>query len=453
MHVQIHFSGENIMRKRFVMAATTLAAVVPALAFGQARPAQRPPARPAAPPAQRPAAQPARPAASMMAAPHREGTFELSVGAGLMTLDKQLSSSAYGFGGFGRIGYNFTPMLGLSVGAGVGSVNSHTVIQPFADLTYTMDLNKKMSPFVLVGAGLTQVSANGSHITSTYGGHVGVGIRSMMNENMALRIEGRMQYDHFAEISSAAYNSAASVGLSWFMGGKKTVTAVAVTAPAATLAYAGATTRASATVEDQHGRPMTGKLVTWSSSNPSVARVDANGNVTAVGDGAAEITATSDGVRGSTRVTVARTVNSVTMMPTTGSINALGRTQQFTASGKDQGNQPVANAMFTWASSNPAVATVSSTGLATAVGTGTATITATANGKSASATLTVTQAVATVAVTPAMANVTAGATTQLSAAASDANNRPVSGKMFTWTSESPNIATVSTTGLVTGLTA
>lgn len=47
------------------------------------------------------------------------------------------------------------------------------------------------------------------------------------------------------------------------------------------------------------------KTVTWSSSDTSVATVDASGNVTAVGQGTAVITATADGVSGTLMVTVA----------------------------------------------------------------------------------------------------------------------------------------------------
>ena len=83
----------------------------------------------------------------------------------------------------------------------------------------------------------------------------------------------------------------------------------------------------------------------------------------------------------------------VDVSPTSAIINR-GNAQQFTARALDAGNQVVPSADFTWVSSNTAVATINSGGLATGVGIGTTTITATtANGMghtvSGTATLTV----------------------------------------------------------------
>src|SRR5207253_4104456 len=58
-----------------------------------------------------------------------------------------------------------------------------------------------------------------------------------------------------------------------------------------------------------------------------------------------------------------------------------GNTQHLAASALDAGNQAVSGAIFTWQSSNPAVATINADGLAIGVGIGTTNITATtANG-------------------------------------------------------------------------
>ena len=219
------------MRMRVVLAVGALAAIVPALAGAQQRPpAQQPrpttpPAaqpQPATPPAQRPAAQPAQrpaaPPAAAVAAAHREGSFELSLSAGVNTFDKGVNpANQFGGAGYVRAGYNFSNTLGLSVGSGVGKITGHTVFSPFADLTYTFDLNKKFSPFILVGGGVTKIQ---DVATGTYGVHAGLGVRSFLSDNMALRVEGRMQYEHFDEHGGiTAYNGAASAGLSFFMGG------------------------------------------------------------------------------------------------------------------------------------------------------------------------------------------------------------------------------------------
>ena len=223
------------MRTRVVLAVGALAAIVPALAGAQQRPpAQQP--RPTTPPAAqprpapRPAAQPAQRPATPAAA-HREGSFEVTVSGGLFTVDRAFNGvlaqygiadpnpSRFMFGGAGRLTYNISQNLGVSVGSGVGTGNGATLLAPFAALTYTFDLNKKLSPFIEAGLDMPRFSGNGTHLTAQYGAFGGVGVRSMIGENMALRVEGRMAYDKFKESSDAAYNGTGLVGLSFFMGG------------------------------------------------------------------------------------------------------------------------------------------------------------------------------------------------------------------------------------------
>src|SRR5207302_4374386 len=82
-----------------------------------------------------------------------------------------------------------------------------------------------------------------------------------------------------------------------------------------------------------------------------------------------------------------------------------------------------------------------------------ATITATSEGKSGTSSITVTNVpVATVDVTPPSASVPAGQTVQLTATPKDANGAPLSGRTVTWSSANTAVATVSTSGLVSGVT-
>ncbi|MXW65894.1 MAG: hypothetical protein F4Z72_02615 [Gemmatimonadales bacterium] len=83
-------------------------------------------------------------------------------------------------------------------------------------------------------------------------------------------------------------------------------TAVTVSPATAELTALGATVQLSAEVRDQNGQVMSGATVTWASSDPSVARVDNAGLVTAVGDGETTVTATSGEVSGEARVRVRR---------------------------------------------------------------------------------------------------------------------------------------------------
>lgn len=169
----------------------------------------------------------------MMAA-HREGSIELSVSGGVMTIDQALNGvlvsagiadadpSRIMPGGVARVGYNFSKNIGVSAGSGFATGNGASAISPFGALTYTMDINRKMSPFATVGAGLTRFSGNGNKITATYGGHAGVGVRSMVGENLAVRLEGRIAYENYDELAGgqgdAAFNGTATFGVSYFAG-------------------------------------------------------------------------------------------------------------------------------------------------------------------------------------------------------------------------------------------
>ena len=88
----------------------------------------------------------------------------------------------------------------------------------------------------------------------------------------------------------------------------------------------------------------------------------------------------------------------VTVSPATAQLATLGATVQLSAEVLDQNGNAMAGATVTWASSAASVATVSSTGLVTAVGNGPATITATAGAVSGSAAVTVAQEVSAVVV-------------------------------------------------------
>ena len=141
----------------------------------------------------------------------------------------------------------------------------------------------------------------------------------------------------------------------------------------------------------------------------------------------------------------------VTVSPATAELVALGATVQLSAEVRDQTGQVMAGATVTWASSAASVATVSSTGLVTAVDNGTATITATAGSVSGMATVTVAQEVSAVAVAPAADTLVVGDTLRLDAEAADANGHPVADVEVAWASSDTLVAVVDDAGLVTGI--
>ena len=208
------------MPNRFV-GAGIVAALTPMLLLAQQRPAvpsaQQPAQRPpAAQPAPRPAPAPARP---MMMSAHREGSWELSAGVGAMALGQYLNGGSIGVlaGGQLRVGYNLNETWNVSVGTGLGygGAGSHGFAAPFAAVTWTPDLNRVTSPFVTAGAGVFYSSAMSGVGDAFGGGHVGVGVRHMVGDKLALRVEGALQYLPTPKSADAL----ATVGLSYFVGG------------------------------------------------------------------------------------------------------------------------------------------------------------------------------------------------------------------------------------------
>ena len=126
------------------------------------------------------------------------------------------------------------------------------------------------------------------------------------------------------------------------------------------------------------------KNITWSTSDASVAIVDENGLVTAVGAGTAVITAKA-GIAEATRIinvsgpsSIVLNFNNVT----------LDESENFTLIATVD-NKDTTGKSVVWSSSNTDVVMVDNTGKVTAVAAGTATITAKAGDKSATCTITV----------------------------------------------------------------
>ncbi|PYP55613.1 MAG: hypothetical protein DMD44_14600 [Gemmatimonadetes bacterium] len=167
------------------------------------------------------------------------------------------------------------------------------------------------------------------------------------------------------------------------------VASVSVTPSTATV-LAGQTVQLTATPKDANGNPLSGRTVTWSSNNTSVAVADVNGKVTGVAPGSATITATSEGQSGTAAITVTTIpVASVTVSPASASV-AAGQTVQLTATAKDANGNTLSGRVVTWSSGNTAAATVNGSGLVTGVAAGSATITATSEGQSGASAITVT---------------------------------------------------------------
>jgi hypothetical protein len=161
------------------------------------------------------------------------------------------------------------------------------------------------------------------------------------------------------------------------------VATVAVALASGSLAP-GAMTQATAVLRDGSSNVLSGRTITWSSSSPGVATVSASGFVTAVGVGSADITATSEGKSGAATASVtASSIASVTVSVSTCVIP--GQTAQASVELRDSSSRVLTGRAITWSSSATGVATVSASGLVTAITAGSTEITATSEGVSGSA--------------------------------------------------------------------
>ena len=228
------------------------------------------------------------------------------------------------------------------------------------------------------------------------------------------------------------------------------VASVAVTLNAPSIAV-GQSVQAVAVARDVRGTELTGRPVTWSSNNNAIATVDATGLVRAVGVGTANIIATIEGVQGQAALaTTAAPVASITLQPTTFTIN-VGGTQQVQATLRDGSGNVLTGRTVTWSSSNLAAATVDGAGLVRGVAAGTTVITATSGGVTQQATATVVAASTPLpSITPATATIYIGGSTTLTAVMRDASGTTVP-TTFVWFSGNTSIATVDANGVVTGI--
>ncbi len=182
---------------------------------------------------------------------------------------------------------------------------------------------------------------------------------------------------------------------------------VAITPSTTTLAV-GKVQKFTARLNNATGAPWTSCCSTWTSSNPSVLSVTMpdygkagadTAFVTGVAAGTATLTAeTQSKTTGSLTITVSGSggssttpstpVASVTVSPASSALT-IGHTVQLAATMKDASGNVLSGRPVTWASSNSSKATVSSSGLVTALAAGSTTTTATSGGQSGTAAISV----------------------------------------------------------------
>lgn len=199
-----------------------------------------------------------------------------------------------------------------------------------------------------------------------------------------------------------------------------------------------------------------GRQTSWVSSDPNV--VDPTFGGYAVSPGTATITASYQGVSGSTVVTVtAATIKNIQITPVNPQMAVNTNLRFFaTAIYTDNTSQDISY-YATWSTSNAAVAVVSNagfqTGVATGLSAGTVTVSAIYTGITGTTSLTVTSATVTsIQLTPVNPSLPVGGQAQMRAAAiySDGTSRDVT-RQANWSSSDSNVAVVSNATFSTGV--
>ncbi len=187
--------------------------------------------------------------------------------------------------------------------------------------------------------------------------------------------------------------------------------------------------------------------VTWKTSNKAKVRAFTNGKITAVATGTATITGTnSNKDKVVCKVTVVNSATPVTSLKFSGT-SKTGYTKCSYSLGTLLTVNPTKTTdKITWTSSDENIATVSSAGKVSVIGTGTITITATASsGKSAS--LKLKCKASTLSLAKSSATISVGDTVKISATANPSSSK------ITYESANEGVATVNSSGTVTGINA
>ena len=171
----------------------------------------------------------------------------------------------------------------------------------------------------------------------------------------------------------------------------RALTTLAITPQSQTVAIPGQTAQYVAVGAFSSGTPSSSNLtsqVTWTSSQSSVATINAQGLATAVGAGTTTITGSFTGSAGLVTDTATLTVTnsprnlaSLAIIPQQQTVSTLDETAQYIAIGTYTSGSPVTADLTTqvqWSSSDTNVAVITPTGLATTLGVGTSAITASA---------------------------------------------------------------------------
>lgn len=215
----------------------------------------------------------------------------------------------------------------------------------------------------------------------------------------------------------------------------------------------GSTRQLSVQTLDAQGVALTGRTVTWHSSDTSVATVDNAGTVTGRRIGVTVVTALADTASGTVSLVVRPLQVTHVTLPAAAYALTEGDTLTLRAPQLvDRTGAAVTDRQVTYVLTSGTAVQVTPDGFVTAATAGSAVVTARIDTIATPITFTVNPAtVASVRVTPSLADVAVGHLLHTQATAFAPSGAQLTGHQYTYTSANPGIATVSTSGVITGV--
>ncbi len=262
------------------------------------------------------------------------------------------------------------------------------------------------------------------------------------------------QFACFAALSAAValISCGGSGGATGLGPAPVTLQSITVTAPNLSVA-AGLKEQFTATGNYSDGTTKLLATTNWSTSDPTLATITSTGLLTTLKPGTVSVLAASGSTTGSTPFRIdSASLQSITVMAPNPSV-AAGLTQQFAASGtfSDGSSKPLATA--NWSTSDPTLATITSTGLLTTFKAGMVTVSAVSGSVTGNAPFHIDPPTPTgLVISPASSSVLIGSgqPSKLSAILSftDQSTQDISGQV-TWGSVNPFTASIDVVGNVT----
>ena len=203
------------------------------------------------------------------------------------------------------------------------------------------------------------------------------------------------------------------------------------------------------TMANADGTPIVDRTVVWMTSESFRVLVDTKGHAVARNGGPATVTATAGDLSATATINVTVPVVSVSVAPTADSL-LIGDTVRLVGTAHDARGGPLPGISMSWMSAQPSIATVDGTGLVTAVAEGSASIRVTHGELLAAASIAVFRHPSSVVISPPQAQVRMGDHITVKGTPKDESGNSLGGKV-TYTTSDASIATVSTSGVVTGV--